>query len=66
MSKISLINFSRVNFIFPPVIVDGQIISPTNSVKNLSFIFDSKLRFIDQISIVCRSLFFNLHKIKTI
>ena len=66
MSKTSLINFSRVTSIFPPVNVDGQIISPTNSVKNLGFVFDSKLNFIDQISSVCRSYFFNLHKIKTI
>ena len=66
MSKTSHINFSRVNSIFPPVIVDGQIISPTNSVKNLGFFFDSKLSFINQISIVCLSSFFNLHKIKTI
>ena len=66
MSKTSLINFSRVTYIFPPVNVDGQIISPTNSVKNLGFVFDSKLNFIDQISSVCRSSFFNLHKIKTI
>ena len=49
MSKISLINFSRVNYIFHPVIVDGKIISPTNAVKNLGFIVDSKLSFIDQI-----------------
>ena len=41
MSKTSLINCSRVNSIFPPVIVDGKIISPTNSVKNLDFIFYS-------------------------
>ena len=66
MSKTSLINFSRVISIFPPVNLDGQIISPTNSVKNLGFVFDSKLNFIDQISSVCRSSFFNLHKIKTI
>ena len=39
MSKTSLINLSRVNSIFTPVIVDGQIISPTNSVKILGFIF---------------------------
>ena len=35
MSKTSLINLSRVNSNFPPVIVDGQIISPSNSVKIL-------------------------------
>ena len=66
MSKTSIINSSRINSIFPSVIVDGQIISPINSVQNLGFIFDSKLIFIDQISSVCRSSFFNLHKIKTI
>ena len=66
MSKTSLINCSRVNSIFPQIIVDGQIISPTNSIKNLGFIFDSKLSFIDHTSSVCRSSFFNLHKIKTI
>ena len=38
ISKTYLINFSRVNSIFPTVIVDGHIISPTNSVKNLGFI----------------------------
>ena len=52
-SKTFLIHFSRVNSIFPPVIVDGQIISPTNSVKNLGFIFYNKLSCIDQISNVC-------------
>ena len=49
MSKTSFINFSGVNSIFPPIIVDGQIISPTNSVKNVGFIFYSKISFIDQI-----------------
>ena len=48
------INFVRVNSIFPPVIVDVQIILPTNSVKNLSFIFDRKLSFID---LKCMSIF---------
>ena len=66
MSKTYLINFSNVVSIFPPVIVYGHIIWPTNSVKNLGFIFDSKLSSIDQISSVCRSYFFNLHKMKTI
>ena len=41
-SKTSL-NCSRVNSIFPPVIVDEQIISPTNSVKNLVFMFNNSL-----------------------
>ena len=49
MSKTSLINFSRVNSIFPPVMIDGKIITPINSVKNLGFIFYSKLIFIDQV-----------------
>ena len=37
MSKTSLINFSRIDYIFPQVIVDEQFISPTNSIKNLSY-----------------------------
>ena len=49
MSKTSLINFSRVNSIFSLVIVDDNIISPTNSVKNLYFIIDNKLSLIDHI-----------------
>ena len=49
MSKISLINFARINYIFPPEIVDRQIISPTYYVKILGFILDNKLSFIDQI-----------------
>ena len=55
ISKTSLINCSRVNLIFPPVIVDGhQLISPTNYIKNLGFIFDSRPRLscIDQTSSV--------------
>ena len=52
MSKTSLINFCCVNSIFPPVIVDGQIISLTNSVKNLGFILYSKLSFIDLIFVI--------------
>ena len=39
MSKTSLVNFSRVNSNLPPVIIDGQIISPTNSVKKSWFYF---------------------------
>ena len=62
MSKTTLINFSRVNSIFPTVI-DGQIISPTNSVKNLGFTFDSKLSFIDKISSVLHFLHDNICKI---
>ena len=65
MSKTSLINLSRVNSIFPQVIVDGQIIFPPNSVKNLGFIFDIKLSLSIK-SQICRYSFFNLHKIKTI
>ena len=65
MSKTPIFNFSHVNFIFP-MVIDGYIISPTNSVKNLSYIFDSKISFIDHISSVCRYYFFNLHKIKII
>ena len=52
ISKTSLINCSRVNSIFHPVIVYGQIISKTNSVKNLGFILYSKLSFIYQITYV--------------
>ena len=66
MFKTSLIYFSRVNSFFHPVIIDGHIISPIKSVKNLGLICNSKLRFIDKISSVIRSYFFNLHKIKTI
>ena len=66
MCKTSLINCSRGTCICPPVIVNALIISRTNYVKNLCFIFDSKISFINQISSVCQSPFFNLHKIKTI
>ena len=55
ISKTSHIYFSRVNSICSPVIVDGKIISPTHSIKNLGFICYSKLSFIDQISSICRS-----------
>ena len=50
---------------FPPVIIDGNFILPTNYVRNLGFIFDINLYFINQIS-VCHSPFFTFHKIKII
>ena len=63
---INSINCSIVTSIFPPVIVDEQIITPNNSVKKHGIMFVNKLSFIDQISIVCLSSFLNLHTIKTI
>ena len=66
MSKTSIFNCACVNSIFSPVIVDRHIISPTNSFKNIDFIFDSKLSFIDQISSVSRSSLFYLYKITNI
>ena len=54
MSKTSLINCSRVNSILP-LVIDVYIISQTNSVKNLDFIVDIKLSFIDLIASVCQS-----------
>ena len=41
MFKTSLFNSFSVNYIFTPVILDRQIISPTTSFTNLGFIFDS-------------------------
>ena len=66
MSKTSLSNCCRVTSISPPVIVDGQIISRTNSDKNLGFILYIKLSCIDQYLKCMSILILHLHKIKTI
>ena len=60
MYKTSFINLSRVTFTFPLVIVDGHIISPTNSLKNLSFIFISTLleKIVFQLVLTFRKFFF--------
>ena len=39
-SKTELLNVSRVYTTFPPVIIDGRVIHPSASVRNLGVIFD--------------------------
>ena len=41
-SKTELLNVSRAYTNFPPVIIDGRVIHPSTSVRNLGVIFDGR------------------------
>ena len=45
------------------MILGGSEIAPTNNVKNLGVMFDNELTMSDQISSLCKSMFFNIRKI---
>ena len=66
MNKTQLLNISRTSSVFPSVIIDSITIVPYNNVKNLGFIFDDNLNFSDQIANVCKSISYQLYKIRSI
>ena len=47
----------------PVVSLDGNALSPLESVRNLGVIFDKNLLMIDQVSKICRAASFSLYKI---
>ena len=59
-SKTELLNVSRVYTNFPPVIIDGRVIHPSASVRNIRVIFDSTLSFDSHISSISKSANFHL------
>ena len=65
-SKTELINVSRVYTNFPQVIIDGRVIHPSASVRNLGVIFDSILSFDAHISYISKSADFHLCRIRHI
>ena len=65
-SKIELLNVSRVYTTFPPVIIDGRVIHPSASVRNLGVIFDSTLSFDAHINSISKSANFHLRRIRHI
>ena len=65
-SKTELLNVSRVYTTFPPVIIDGRVIHPSASVRNLGVIFDSTLSFDAHINSISKSANFHLRRIRHI
>ena len=66
-SKFELIYFDRNGkLIQKPCIFSTNTIEPSNYIRSLGFIFDSKLSFSNQILSVTKSCYFNLRRIKQI
>lgn len=64
-SKFELIYFDRFGKLtFEPCIFSSYTITPTDSIRSLGFIFDSKLSLSNQIFSVTRSCYFHLRRIK--
>ena len=58
--KTELINISMVYTNFPPVIIDGRVIHPSSSVRNIEVIFDSRLHYLHYLLTLTLVLFQNL------
>ena len=63
-SKTQLLNISKVPVIFPIVLIDGNIIQPSESVCNLGVLMDSTLSYSAHINAITKSA--NLRKIRHI
>ena len=61
-SKTELLSVSRVYTNFPQVIIDGRVIHPSASVRNLPVIFDSTLSVDVHISYISKSANFHLRR----
>ena len=67
LSKFELIYFDRNGkLIQKPCIFSTNTIEPSNYIRSLGFIFDSKLSFSNQILSVTKSCYFNVRRIKQI
>ena len=54
-SKTELMNVSRIPTIFPSVIIDGNLILPSNSVRSMGVIMDSSLSFGQHMNAISKS-----------
>jgi hypothetical protein len=43
--------------------LNGSVVSPKNKVKNLGVLFDNELTMTDQVSSLCKSMFFGIRSI---
>ena len=50
----------------PPLHIDGSIVPPSKSVRNLGVVFDQELNLTDHVSSLCKSLNFHLQNISMI
>ena len=61
-----LLNVSRIPTIFPSVVIDGKLIQPSDSVRNLCIIMDSNLSFGQHIDAISKSADYHLRRIGNI
>ena len=54
-SKTELLNISRIPIIYPSVIIDGKLILPSDSVRNIGVIMDSTSYFGHHINTISKS-----------
>ena len=66
MNTTQLLNLSRISLIIPSINIDSVTIITCNNVKNLVFIFKDNLSFSDQIANMCKSIYYQLYKIRPI
>ena len=64
-SKTELLNVFRIPTIFSPVIIDGKLIQPSDSVHNLGVIMDSSLSFGHHMNAISKSANYYLRRINT-
>ena len=58
-----LLNVSQIPTIFPSVIIDGKLIQPSDSVRNLGVIMDSSLSVGHNMNAIYKSANYNLRRI---
>ena len=61
--KTEPLNVSRIPRIFPSVIIDGKLIQPSDSVRNLGVIMDSSLFVGHHMNAISKSDNYHLHRI---
>ena len=62
-SKTELLNVSRIPTIFPSVIIDGKLIQPSDSVRNLGVIMSSSLSLGHHMNAISKSANYHLRRI---
>ena len=65
-SKTMLLNISLSNFVFPDIIFDNLLITPSSKIKFLGIIVSCNLSQSDNVSYICKSANYHLHNINII
>ena len=65
-SKTILLNISISNFVFPDIIFDNLLITPSSKIKFLGIFVSCNLLQSDHVSYICKSANYHLHNINII